>query len=280
MLGDEVTAGERKKRSVQSRLLSARGLLVGAMGLFLLGVWQLVSVWKPLEVASPGGTVSQFWAWASDNVLWTNSWTTLQEVLIGSVLAFVIGVPLGLLLASSSVFDKATRPYIDIANTIPRMGLAPLFVLWFGLGLEPKIVLVFSVLVFVVMINIYTGVKNVDEELVLLVRLLGGNRRDVARKVITPSLVPWFIATLRLGAAYAIASAVIGEFIAGNSGLGYLLSYNTQIINVKGEFAALMALAILAAILTIFVMLFERRMLRWQAPRGGRGSGLNSGIEL
>lgn len=252
------------KAKKQGSAWSGHTLGIVIAGLTLLVIWELVSLWRPLFVASPYDSFRLLIQWAADGTLWVNLWVTVQETLIGAGLSLVIGIPVGVALALVPAIDKATRPYIDIMNTIPRLGLAPLFVLWFGLGTQAKIALVFASLALLVIINTYAGIKSVDPEHVLLVRLLGGGRRDVIQRVYVPSLVPWFIVTLRLCAAFGVASAVIGEFIAGNVGLGYLLNYNTQVLNTVGEFAALLALILLAAVLTIAIMIYERRALRWR----------------
>jgi NitT/TauT family transport system permease protein len=260
--GADGSAITKAKRGANAWRGNAVGIVIA--GITLLAIWELVSLWRPLFVASPYDSVRLFIQWATDGTLWVNLWVTLQETLIGAGLSLAIGIPVGVLLALVRPIDRATRPYIDIMNTIPRLGLAPLFVLWFGLGMQAKIALAFTSLVFLVVINTYAGIKAVDPELVLLVRLLGGGRRDVIQRVYVPSLVPWFIVTLRLCAAFGVASAVIGEFIAGNMGLGYLLNSNTQVLNTVGEFAALLALILLAAVLTIAIMIYERRALRWR----------------
>jgi NitT/TauT family transport system permease protein len=231
----------------------------------IVAVWEVAAKLNEHFVAAPIPVVNEFWAWVENGTLWSNLRVTLTEIGIGFGLAFVLGVFLGWLLAESRWLDVATRPFIDVINAIPRFGLAPLFVLWFGFGVESKVVLVVSVVVFVVLINVQTGIESVDQDYVMLARSLGATKWDVARVVTMPSLAPWLVASLRLGGAYAIASAVVGEFIGASAGIGYLLSYESNVLNTTGEFVALMVLGIVAAVFTAATMLIERRVLAWQA---------------
>ncbi|MGH3757761.1 ABC transporter permease [Actinophytocola sp.] len=239
------------------------------MFVILLGIWLLAANLQPNFVPTPWAVLSTVGTWLGDGTISDNIGTTLYEVFVGAALAFGIGIPVGLVLAQSRFLDNATRPYIDVMNAIPRIGLAPLFVLWFGLGQTSKIALVFSVLFFIVVINVHAGVKSVEREHIVLATLLGASRWDIAMKVLLPSLVPWIIASLRLTSAYGVSAAVIGEFVAGSNGLGYLLAYHSSVLNPSGSFAALFLLALVSLTLTFLTMLLERHALRWRNP-GGR----------
>jgi sulfonate transport system permease protein len=241
------------------------------LGVLLLALWQLLAHLEPLFVARPWATAVTLKDWAGNGLLVKNTLPTIEEIGIGFAIGMAAGVVLGWLLASVPLLDNATRPYLDVANAIPRIGLAPLFVLWFGLGLESKVILVISVIIFVSMINAYSAVKSIEHEHLLLVKSLGATRWDVARKVWWPSSMPWLLASFRLGAAYAVGAAVVGEFVAASKGLGYLLAYRSSIFDIPGTYAALVLLAALAAILTGAVTLVEKRALGWQAA--GRGGG-------
>lgn len=238
-------------------------------GIVLLLVWEILALASPFFVSGPLDVLAELGQWAGDGSLWSNSAATVREVVLGFAAGTVAGGFLGWLFASVSILDKATRPYIDVANAIPRIGLAPLFVLFFGLGLWSKVTLVFSVVIFVVLINTYSAIKSIEREHVLLAQSLGGTGWDVFAKVTWPASMPWLIAGLRLSSSYAISAAVVGEFIAANEGLGYLLAYRSAIFDVRGTWAALVALGILAAISTVSIMLIERRVLHWRLVEEG-----------
>jgi NitT/TauT family transport system permease protein len=270
-LVDRVSKGRRRAiwRLVERHWVTIVSRVV--LGVLLLALWQLLAHLEPLFVARPWATAVTLKDWAGNGLLVKNTLPTIEEIGIGFAIGMAAGVVLGWLLASVPLLDNATRPYLDVANAIPRIGLAPLFVLWFGLGLESKVILVISVIIFVSMINAYSAVKSIEHEHLLLVKSLGATRWDVARKVWWPSSMPWLLASFRLGAAYAVGAAVVGEFVAASKGLGYLLAYRSSIFDIPGTYAALVLLGALAAILTGAVTLVEKRALGWQAA--GRGGG-------
>src|SRR3977135_3053933 len=141
-------------------------------------------------------------------------------------------------------------PFIMIFYSLPKIALAPLFVLWFGVGIDMKIILTASVVFFLVFLNTYTGVRNVSRELIAILRLMGASDRHVLTKVILPSAVSWVFAGLRLSVPYALIGAIVGELIAANQGLGYLLADASGQFNTAGVFAALLAIVLLALVCT------------------------------
>jgi NitT/TauT family transport system permease protein len=259
-----VSPGRTAARPRRNRRRTENALLRLAALVAILLLWWLLALWFPLFVATPVETVRTTLTWVRDGTLRDNIGVTMLELGYGALLSVVIGIPLGVLMALSRRLDVASRLYVDVFNALPRLGLAPLFVLWFGLGIKSKVATVFSVLVFLIIVNTYQGVKSVNRDLVTMVRTLGGTRRHILVKVIFPSLTPWLITTLRLGAAMGLAAAVVGEFVAGNSGLGYLLSYNSQLLDKDGTFAALFVLGLIALAITGLILLIEAHFLRWQ----------------
>ena len=268
------TAGWKRSTSFAQRhsVLLSR-VLASLIGLAL---WEFLGRRQPLFVAEPWEVAKELGLWVMDGTLAKNSVATVEAVVLGFGLGIIVGVVLGWLLASIYLLDVATRPFVDIINAIPRVGLAPLFVLWFGLGLESKVMLVFSVIVFVVLINAYSAIKSVSSDHVLLLRSLGATKSDIFRKVVWPSSMPWIIASLRLGGAYAVSASVVGEFVAASRGLGFLLAYRSATFDTNGTYAALVALSILAAIITLTVMIIEKRALRWRVA-GDEGGGADRG---
>jgi NitT/TauT family transport system permease protein len=232
--------------------------------LVLVAGWEWVGREQPLLIGSPSRVVPQLVKWALDGTITANVGVTIVEMAVGFGLSLVVGTVVGWILARNQLVDAATRPFVDVLNTLPRFALAPLFMLWFGLGITNKIVLVFSVVVFVCMINTYSGVKSVDPEHLVLAKTLGATRGDLFWKIEVPSLLPWTIVSLRLGAAYALASAVVGEFLSGDRGLGYLVAYRASILDAVGMFAALVILACVAWIVTHGIALLEHRVLSWR----------------
>jgi NitT/TauT family transport system permease protein len=156
-----------------------------------------------------------------------------------------------------AVYENRFRPISPVA-------LIPLAILWFGIGVTSKVILAFSLVVFILLVNTYAGAKNVDQDLVIIARLLGANRRQLTAKVILPSSIPWIFAGLRLGLAYALIGAVVGEVIVATAGLGFLISHAAGVFNTTGVFSALIILMVIAMLLNELMKAAERKLLRWR----------------
>jgi NitT/TauT family transport system permease protein len=147
---------------------------------------------------------------------------------------------------------------------LPKVALAPLFVLWFGLGVESKVALAAVLVLFLVFLNTYAGVREVDQDLIDGARLMRASRVQVITKVIIPSALSWVFAGLKISVPYALIGAVLGEMLAANQGLGYLVQYSGSQFDTAGVFAVLFVIALLAVVLNFLVELVQHRMQRWR----------------
>lgn len=150
------------------------------------------------------------------------------------------------------------------------MALAPLFILWFGIGLSMKVILTAAVVFFLVFLNTYSGVRNVSREQLTILRLMGANERDLLGMVVLPSALTWVFTGLRLSVPYALIGALVGEIIAANRGLGYLLSDAASQFDTAGVFAALVGIIVLALILNTAVRQAERLLMPWKTEDADR----------
>jgi NitT/TauT family transport system permease protein len=189
---------------------------------------------------------------------------TLSSAFAGFFLGTAVGVVLGVLLGLLPRVNEITAPFIAMMNATPRIALAPLFVLWFGIGSASHIALVFSLVVFIVLTNTIAGTQSVDKDHLILTRLLGGTRAETVRKIVIPATIPWIIAAMRLSWAYALAGAVVGEMFLGQEGLGYLISAGSGVFNIAQIFAALAITVAIAWVVDNLIRLAERRILRWR----------------
>jgi NitT/TauT family transport system permease protein len=176
----------------------------------------------------------------------------------------------GVILGQSRLLAEILDPFIMVFYSLPKIALAPLFVLWFGVGIDMKIILTATVVFFLVFLNTYTGVRNVSRELIAILGLMGASRRDILVKVVLPSAVTWVFAGLRLSVPYALIGAIVGELIAANQGLGYLLADASGQFDTAGVFAALVAIVILAMLLNLTVKAFEKRAMPWRQEQDQR----------
>ncbi|GAA1779111.1 MULTISPECIES: ABC transporter permease [Streptomonospora] len=232
----------------------------------LVAVWQLAA--GRLFDASFTSRPTDIWArlvdWNADGTLWMHSWITLQEVVYGYALGSAGGALLGFVLASVPTFYKVLDPFIMALYAIPKVALAPLFIVWFGIEMDMKILLAAVTVFFLVFLNTAAGVREVDRGLIDAVRLMGGGRRDIALKVVLPASMTGMLTGLKVAIPYALIGAVIGELVASNRGLGYLISNSAATFDTAGVFATLVVLSVIAAILNFLVGLLDHRVSRWK----------------
>ncbi|HZO75938.1 MAG TPA: ABC transporter permease [Ktedonobacteraceae bacterium] len=233
----------------------------------LITIWQLVSgrLVDPLFISSPLAVMQQLLAWINDGTLWFHTVITLQEIMLGLLFGVSSGILAGFLLGLQPLLAKILEPFLNALNSIPKVVLAPLFILWFGIDIQMKVVLVAVIVFFLVFFNTLAGVCDVDQSLVNAVLLMGGKRRDVLFKVIVPAAMGSMLTGLRIAVPYALIGAVIGELIASNRGIGYLVDASATAFNTAGVFAALLVLTIIAGILNAVVNFIDQKTSRWKA---------------
>lgn len=198
-------------------------------------------------------------------LLWEHTWTTLQEVLIGYVLAFVIGVSSALLIASSRVAERTVYPVIVASQAIPIIALAPILLIWFGYGLTPKVIVVVLICFFPIAVNMADGLRSADADAVALLRSMGADRWQVMRLVRIPSSLPYLISGARVAAAVSVIGAVVGEWVGASSGLGYLMTRSASQFLTARLFAAVGISAVIGIGLFVLVAVAGRLLVPWHA---------------
>ena len=261
----------RSPASLQVRRLQRRRTLfvIGGRILFfilLIIAWQTASqVVGSLFICSPLAVLSRLKDWALNGTLWDNTQVTLEETLLGLLFGVSTGILAGFLLGLQPLLGKILDPFIVALYSLPKVALAPLFILWFGFELEMKVVIAAVTVFFLILFNTLTGVRNVDQNLIDAVRLMGARRRDILFKVIIPSATGYVLAGLHMAIPYALVGAVIGEVISVNRGLGYLINNSASSFDPAGVFAALVVLTIIAVILNAIVNFIDLKTSRWKA---------------
>jgi NitT/TauT family transport system permease protein len=232
----------------------------------VLGMWQFASgrLIKPFWISSPLAIWDQLATWIETGELWLHVEVTLTETLLGFVFGALSGVIVGLALGLNRRLAAILDPFIVGFYSLPKIALAPLFILWFGVGLASKIVMATFVVFFLVFYNTYAGTLAVEQELVDVLRLMGASRRQIIAKVILPSVVIWIFTGMKTSVPYALIGAVVGEMMASNKGLGYLIQAAAGQYDTGGVFAALFVLSIIAMLLHTVLKHGENRLLRWK----------------
>lgn len=243
-----------------------------ALLVLIFALWQALPL-DPIIFSNPVAVYHQLVSWMQDGTLWSNTLVTLEETLLGLVAGGAAGIGFGLLIGPLQIVGRILDPFILAVYSIPKVALAPLFIVWFGIGLDMKVILAAITVFFIVFYNTIAGVRNVDADLIDAVRLMGGNSRQLMFKVIIPSAMGWILTGLRIAIPYALIGAVIGELVASNVGLGYLIDASAAVFNTAGVFAALLVLTVFATALNQIVTVLDKRMSRWKTSAnlgGGR----------
>ncbi len=237
-----------------------------ALVVVLLALWEIAADrWIDITfISRPSDIVGRLGDWVEDGSLWTNTWITVQEIVYGFLLGAAAGVLVGFVLASLNFLYRVLDPFMMALYAIPKVALAPLFIVWFGIGMHMKVLLAAATVFFLVFINTAAGVREVDRGLVDAVRLMGGGRWHVIRKVVIPSSMTGVLTGLKVAVPYALIGTVIGELVASNKGLGYLINDAAAQFDTAGVFATLFVLSIIAGVLNVIVNLIGRRVNRWK----------------
>ncbi|MEX2540749.1 MAG: ABC transporter permease [Trueperaceae bacterium] len=233
----------------------------------LLGTWEALSrfgVFDPFFMPAPSRVASVMAGLFADGSIWRHLEATFVAALGGLLLGLLIGALIGFLAALVPVLSELLEPVMILLNAIPRVVLAPLFVIWLGIGLASKVALAFVLVAVLTFFAVYNGIREVDMRLVERVRTLGGGTWTLVRQVYLPSVTSWVLSNLRVAVGFAFTGAVVGEFVAASRGLGYLLSF------AQSQFNAALTIALILLIMVFVLMLFalagavERRLLAWR----------------
>lgn len=249
--------GHLNLRLLRDRLMVFALILALWEGIRFLGV-------NPLWMSNPSAVGARLIEMAGSGELFRHMYTTLTEAALGLLLAFIIGVPIGILMARFRYAHAVAEPFIMALYSLPRVALAPLFIIWFGIDLFSKVMMSFSTVLFIFMLNIHEGLKTIDKDLLELFRTMKAPRGYVLRKVILPWLVPWVIASLRIGIGLSLVGAVVAELIGSSSGLGWYIEYSAGRLDTTGVFAGLVLLTVIAVAGNLLVGLLERHYSSWR----------------
>jgi NitT/TauT family transport system permease protein len=217
---------------------------------------------EPLKI------LGRIWDWFTSGFIYRHLWITLLETLMAFVVGTVMGLGVGLWLALSPLASALLDPYIKAVNSMPRVILAPIFGVWFGLGMASKVALGVTLVFFIVFFNVYQGVREVSPTVLANARILGASDRQLMRHVYVPSAMSWVFASLHNSVGLAFVGAVVGEYLGSSQGVGYVILQAEGTFDINSVFAGILVLTGFALLLDWIVTIAERRLLVWQ-PRGG-----------
>jgi NitT/TauT family transport system permease protein len=264
-------------RHVAPRRRSSRVLVLQVLiGAVFLSLWQLASaigLLNPLLFSNPLMIVQKLVAYLSGEAVYSRTIydhlkVTVQEMAVGYALGASIGVAMGFTLGRSRLAARVLEPYILAIYSVPKIALAPLFILILGIGLESKVGVVLMEVFFLVFFNTFAGVRSVNEEYVQLAQIMGASRMQLMRRIVIPAALPSIMVGLKMGIPFAMIGAIIGEFIASNQGLGWLILYSSANFDAAGLFASIAFLVIIVWVLGQLLNVIEARLLKWRPAQG------------
>lgn len=257
------------RMSTDQKITMSRAALVIA----IIAAWELLSgsLIDTFWVSKPSLILDYIYTWVVFGDFFIHLAMTMTATLVGFAAGAILGLLAGLALSQAEFVARVLDPFLVAINGIPRVALAPLFVVWFGIGLLPKIVLVFTLVFFVIFYNTYTGVQSVERHHLDLAWVMGARDRDLFRKVILPAATPYIFLGIKLSIPYALIGAIIGEFVASSAGLGWKIQVETSLYNTTGTMSGILILMTMVIVMNSILAAIEARLLRWR-PQGRRAA--------
>jgi NitT/TauT family transport system permease protein len=262
----------------------ARGKLLFLQAMVLLvflGLWHIgstvafgtMSNGKPFHIlppfffSTPVEVIARVIKMFVEGTVYRHLWITLLEAMLAFGIGAFSGVMIGFWFARKPLVAAVFDPYIKMLNALPRVVLAPIFALWFGLGIWSKVWLGVTLVFFIVFFNVYQGVREVPQVVLSNARMLGMNERQLLRHVYWPAALSWVFSSLHTSVGFAMVGAVVGEYLGSSAGLGYLIHQAEGVFDVTGVFAGMVILMIFVMVVDTLVTIIEKHLLKWK-PQG------------
>ncbi|NOU97829.1 ABC transporter permease subunit [Paenibacillus sp. LMG 31456] len=271
---EEIMSRKKEMRAKAAKIKMRNLALQIIVFIAIFGSWEILSVKKiidPFFFSSPYSILKQIVEWfisgTSQGPIYVHFVVTFEETIIAFIVGVLLGVIAGYALGRNDILSVIFGPYIQMLNALPRVVLAPIFIIWFGLGMPSKIALGVTLTFFIVFFNAFQGVREVDKNLLNNARLLGANKRQLAQHVILPSALTWILSSLHSSFGFALVGAVVGEFIGSTKGLGFLIAQAQGAFNTTGVFAGMVLLSVTALAANWAVSKLEKRFIAWRHIR-------------
>jgi NitT/TauT family transport system permease protein len=266
--GNDLSVVRRARRRHLGLVWSLRVIVLAAV----FGAWELLATYviDPFYYSKPSLIADRLWEWfsvgTSKGSIWSNLSVTLQEAVYGFILGAVLGVVLGILFGRARLLAEVLSPFVQALNAVPRIVLAALFIIWFGLGMQSKIATALVLVFFPVFFNAFQGAREVDGNFVDNARILGASRMQILWSIVVPSATSWILASLHTAFGFALIGAIVGEYAGASKGVGLLISTAQGTFDAAGIYAGMILSTVLALLAEVILGSAERRLLRWRPP--------------
>lgn len=250
------------------KLLALQALVaVGALVIWhLLTTYPIASDVKTMRFffSTPIDVFTRVFKMFMDGSVYRHLWITLVETILAFVIGATLGIIIGFWFARKPLVAAVFDPYVKMMNALPRVVLAPIFALWFGLGIWSKVWLGVTLVFFIVFFNVYQGVREVPQVVLANARMLGMNERQLLRHVYWPAALAWVFSSLHTSVGFAVVGAVVGEYLGSAAGLGYLIHQAEGVFDVTGVFAGMVILMMFVMVIDAIVTVIEKPLLVWK----------------
>jgi NitT/TauT family transport system permease protein len=264
-----VAQARRRKRQAEWSSFGRLLVLRIAFLIAVLAVWELVVALGWVDqfwVSRPTAVIRRIMQILPSGQLYADAAFTMKSVIIGFLISTIAGIASACLLYKYRTLQRVVDPYILALYSMPRLALAPLFIIWFGVGSASKIALVVSLSYFIILLNTYAGLSNVNPRLISQVKLMGASDWFIFRKVSLPASIPWLLSGARVALGFALIGAIVGELIVSEEGLGLRIARASGLFDTTGVFAYLVIVAALGMLFDQGVRWLERRLAAWGPP--------------
>lgn len=267
----EATTAEQRATADRNGFISKHRIWIALCRVAIVGgfflLWEIASErWiDAFLISSPSRILKSMIAGFQSGDLVIHSWVTFQEILIGFPAGVILGIALGYAFGRSRLLAEVFEPIIIALNGIPRTALAPLFIVWLGIGIWSKVGVVFLLTFFLNFFNTYAGMRQLDQEFVDLARLMGANRWRLTFRVILPAISPYVFTGIRTSIPFSVIGAIVGEFVAATEGVGFFIRQAAGLFRTADVFVGIIVLMLMVIAMDKVAELIERRALSWQA---------------
>ena len=249
-----------------------RATISAASVAIAIGVWELATRLFDLPayvLPAPSAVAARLVEAFGSGLIWNHLWVTTQEIVAGYALGSALGIGLGVLVSQSAILEAAIYPFVVALNSVPKVAISPLIVLWFGFGFQSKAAIAALVSFFPLFVNVAVGLRAADSEQVRLMRSLGATRWQAFKYVEWPSALPSVFAGLEIAIVLSVVGAIVGEFVGARAGLGYYILLSNSLLDTTGMFVAFILLAVLGTVLNQLVKAVARRVVFWRSVDTG-----------
>lgn len=272
-----ITVQRTGTKAVRRRRLSdlPGGVLATTAVAILIALWEaVVRVFSisTIVLPAPSRIAEALWGGIASGTLLQHTWVTLQEILAGFGIAVILGIAVAMIVSSSRLAEKTFMPIIVVLQTVPKVALAPLFLVWFGFGIESKILTTALIAFFPILVNSTLGFNSTSTDQIAMMKSFGASRRQILTKLRFPTAVPSIVAGLDVAVVLAVIGAIVAEFVGAQAGLGYLILASNTSLDVATMFAVLVVLSVIGLVLHYTVVLLGKRLAFWSEEQRSRSS--------